>query len=408
MRLSLKTVITGLAGVCFFTAASAFNLSPCLRVLTLNEGKLGQEKIRRANQCDNRLLLAAIGDKKWLLDAVHEHQTLAAIRKYRNEARYAGRDPLQITKRGWKYQYMVEMPWAVPGGRTHQTHALVYGTWWNDDPVMLSWGQDWDFAFGSSSTLWPLPAARYKGGTAGCYVNKEHYFGLASHEGSMQYLHFMSSDPVGTEPQTKLQNTIDRALRWMKFAYEVATGDMKPETAMSADLTTELAMPAKWQLNHCKPNRDLRALFTRVGWKKELRDKYVPDIALGTMLHIVQDSFSPAHACRVGRGEGAERIAVLVDVANYADPEHNKNKHKELDRHPTWILPLVLSIDAQRANSAHPLEHTYRNDPVAVGAMLLSAVDEGRAWTDVEAELRDTIFKADRRTPAERDTPCIR
>jgi hypothetical protein len=114
--------------------AHSFKLSPCLRNLTLEDGQLGQESLRWQNACP--LLPSRFKS------AVHEHMSVASIQEYR------GTIKLDRSPRGWRFSYMTEPPWSVKPRRQHWSRGIVFGNWWNDDPLMLTWGQGRDIIGG--------------------------------------------------------------------------------------------------------------------------------------------------------------------------------------------------------------------------------------------------------------------
>jgi len=355
----------------FADIANAHQLSPCYRVLTYRNGAPHEEPVRYVGH------FCAVVMKQQERNAVHEHMTAATIREYR-AATATGQAALN-----WKWEYMVEPEWTVIG-RSHRSFAVIFGTWWNDDPLMLTWGESIDFLRGGYK-VWSVfqpKRAKYAGAQSKCGVDADVHLGKASHLGNLQHLHFMTTEKntdISARDQ-RIDITMQKAMEWMSFAYQVATGDISPDQTLTAENEAQLSLPSI-ALNHCvnSSNVKVRTLFARQGQTIEERNKRTPDIALGSMLHILQDSFSPAHACRVRREVDGKRQALLRDVENYA--LQNKHVHRSLDQYPHWFLEYL--------KTGHRL---YENDPISVGAWLMSAVDRKLPWTEVEAHLRKTIF----------------
>lgn len=173
-------------------SAWSFKLNPCLRTLEYVNGELSQGPMNWYNACGWQPV-----PERFKL-AVHEHMTLLAIDIYRN-----GRPRWEADKvEPQKVEYMMALkPWTKQGGTTsHLTWALMFGTWWNDDPLMSTWGEGTDISDG----LWRLYTSiksdrpMYPGGIATCkgirdFVPKDSHLPRQSHYGSMQYLHFMTS-----------------------------------------------------------------------------------------------------------------------------------------------------------------------------------------------------------------------
>jgi len=390
----IRTLISVLLVLCT-TNAWAFKLSPCLRVLTLDNGKLKEEKIRTVNLCATFLP----EDYK---SAVHEHMTLASILLYRGKV-----DALEETPTGWKYEYMIEKPWVKTKAisveeslsgwnpRYHKTSALIYGSWWNDDPLMRTWGQSWDFISSalSSRKLLKEGQARYDTDQKNCRPEAKNHLGHESHYGSLQHLHFMtqlSSVKSTNEARTeRIKTTTELALNWMKFAYSVATGDLHPLMHLTRDMEEQYGLPPM-DLNVCADRQNIKiwTVFSRLGMNDDDRIQITPDVALGSMLHIIQDSWSGAHTCRVPQqvetAMGKQNYAVLKDVSNYLEQVKMPNGgdfHSDHDLYPQWLIDKV----------AYGKEG-FANDPIIVGAWLLQAVDNKTPWQDVESYLRKTIF----------------
>ncbi|WP_024930441.1 hypothetical protein [Methylophilus sp. OH31] len=391
----IKILISVILVFCITNCAWAFKLSPCLRVLSLENGKLKEEKIRTVNMCATFL-------PEDFKSAVHEHMTLASILLYRGKV-----DALEKTQTGWKYQYMIEKPWVKPTAipeeesspgwypKYHKTSALIYGSWWNDDPLMRTWGQSWDFVFSalSSRKLLKQGQASYDTDIQGCRPEAKNHLGHESHYGSLQHLHFMTQlSAIKSTDQAKnerVEVTTKRALNWMKFAYSVAIGERHPLMPLTREIEVEYGLPPM-HLNVCAEpdNVKIWTVFSRLGMNDEDRIQITPDVALGSMLHVIQDSWSGAHTCRVSQqvesATGKLNYAVLKDVSNYLEQVKMPNGgdyHSDQDLYPQWLIDKV----AQGKKG-------FANDPVIVGAWLLQAVDNNTPWKDVESYLKETIF----------------
>lgn len=366
----------------------AFKISPCLRVLTYSPGTMGQEPINWYNKCHH------FPEKTGL--AVHEHLTSFAIDEYKGygfittaQARVESR---RLLKQELRYRDSKKQPdWQVGNSsRYHSSSDLIYGSWWNDDPLMLLWGDGTDL-FNSSVTFAGFFSddikARYPGGRPQCTVARDNSLEWNSHFGRLQHLHFMSDAAGNIDPTHALDETLGKALQWIEFAYSVATLETSSSNALTPADEARLHLPSIGD-NFClddNKNTTIRTLFARVGMHDQRRTKMVPDVALGSILHILQDSFSAAHTCRITENVGTKQYAVLTDAYNYQDQvkePHGEEHHAKLDVYPTWLG------DYSRTGV-----HTYENDPIRVGAWLLKAVDAGTPWPQVKEHLLDTVFK---------------
>lgn len=385
------------------TTALAFKLNPCLRVLTYEPGKLDEQRIRFFNLCS-----LASDNLKML---VHEHMTNFAIDEYRGTGfvqNYRA-DPEKYATVTQTLNFMEQPRWPDDSKR-HRTSDLIYGTWWNDDPLMYLWGQGRDFRQGlfTFKTVLDSPLVEtFEGGVANCRVPRQELLMWRSHFGSLQYLHFMTRLTTESRPEERVNNTVEKSLKWIEFAYGVASKQIKPDTVISTQQELDLGLPSL-RRNYClqqSENGKVRTLFARVGIKEDgasteresiaARDRMTPDVALGSIFHLLQDSFSPAHTCRVAEvgDDGRGQIAALRDVFNYNEQDHKA--HGEQDVFP----PSVLTY-------ARTGTHLYENDPIVLGAWLLDAVDHELPWDKVKTHLLETVFRPTHSAPP--DAPCIK
>ena len=156
--------------------------------------------------------------------------------------------------------------------------SLIRGVWWNDDPNQslyrasaLIWvGHMWDAKRRANNTAYVIDS-RYK----------MHY---RSHYGDMQFLHSMAS--ADGEQATYTKKNI---LMWAEFAYGMAINEFKPYTYFKdvkiENLSRYFARQADWQLSYImRPKYHL----------KDTPNDFA-DHALGSLLHMVEDSYSAAH-----------------------------------------------------------------------------------------------------------------
>lgn len=366
------------------TSSWAFKINPCLRVLVHDGYVLDQNQIRASNFC-------AYAPGSYRSESVHEHLTNFSIDEYR------GTRPRKL------FNYMGEKSWTSPPYTAeHSTSAIIFGSWWNDDPLMYSWGSGKDFRDGlfKLKRQFGEPVRTYAGGVEGCMVPAIDHLGWNSHFGKLQHLHFMTNleKPAAGADQVRLQaeqlkHTVDESLLWIEFAYMVAIGKLKPTDPLTAKIESSLNLPSV-AANYClsdPSNAKIRTLFARAGLPIELRNARTHDVALGSIFHILQDSFSPGHTCRVDSKVNGVHMAVLTEVYNYNAQDHVW--HGEQDSYPGWMITYAKSG-----------EHVYTNDPIAVGAWLLEAVDKETPWAQVREHLLQTVFYLPKVRPAGR---CI-
>jgi hypothetical protein len=139
----------------------------------------------------------------------------------------------------------------------------------------------------------------------------------------------------GTDDAAGIQLEV---LDWAHFAYDVATGRIAPSTRMSA---LEDTYPfARNFARTSKRNWTVRKLFTNVGdvicptcRRLDATDEEVPGLALGALLHTIQDSFSHSHVERSAAG-----VHAWLDYAQQ-DPDC----HGTADKDTAWIRDDTVS-----------------------------------------------------------------
>lgn len=188
-------------------AAYAFKLNPCLRALTYTDGQLGQDGTQGSNLCP-------FAPERFRL-AVHEHMTSFAVDEYLGTQRWKKN---KITQR---FEYMRAKFWSKDlNSPRHLTSALIFGTWWNDDPLMYTWGEGTDLIKGAFHLYNAVEKSRdsYEGGTAGCPVPAKIHLARWSHFGEMQHLHFMTNlKSRSSTPEQRVTDTIKKPRSGLHF-----------------------------------------------------------------------------------------------------------------------------------------------------------------------------------------------
>lgn len=256
---------------------------------------------------------------------------------------------------------------------------LVTGVEWNDDPSLMLLGDVADIA---KWRKWMLDAEdkakcqdRYAPAPCvGVEVSDDLLY--RSHYGDLQFLHAMASSETESAEETRR-----KMLAWAKFAYQVGVRQIDPKTTLAQ-------LP------------EINALIQRPGWNVHYlfarnvdRSASIRKIAIGSLLHLIQDSYSDAHAARVNGCEALshDKGAILnFRLYKYQNPD----EHKEADIRPTWLDKGDLSD----------------RNPVWASARLLNHWFDGDDWdTVVEPFLRNEIWPlADERAVADAgDIECF-
>ncbi|MBD9502189.1 hypothetical protein IB256_15480 [Pseudomonas sp. PDM17] len=285
-------------------------------------------------------------------------------------------------------------------GRVHTAKGLIYGSWWNDDPLMYMQGQGSDFGMGAYYLRKIKGDSQsYRGGVRKCDVPARQSLFWNTHKGTLQHLHFMTVMPRKTPPTEALSDTTGRALEWIEFAYSVASMKRDPDSQFPPDEQARLWIPPLKE-NYCLRdpyNAKVKTLFTRAG--SDHRNELTPDMALGSILHIIQDSFSPSHTCRVAQLVDGKKMALLNNVYNYKNQlvdDGGSTQHEEKDEYPVWLFAYYFSGN-----------NTYANDPIIEGKWIIDAADHGTDWSIVKQHLKDKVFKTVDHPSEDANVKCI-
>lgn len=248
----------------------------------------------------------------------------------------------------------------------NKADPLIRGVWWNDDPNQLLWRFDhltWVFWMNDAHRV-ATTGRRWFGRRA--ELNQTFKMQYRSHYGDLQFLHAMANGDG--EPAADVR---ERVLLWARFAWRVSTGEIPIATRMDA-IDDELvrrhfSRQPGWTVNH---------LFgPKYRWSAET----MPQVALGSILHMVQDSFSRAHVER-GYAPSARCPAGRI-IEFHAYGGQDPGLHGRADT---------------RAALAGDGDQTDRMNPVEASAVMLAFWRERADWsTVVEPWLRDVAFCLD-------------
>lgn len=261
------------------------------------------------------------------------------------------------------------------GAREGAPLTVIQGVEWNDNPpfklqsgwpmlgpacfrtlIQLpnSFPECWGAIFGAGaqwSALMPATQVAYGPGSL---------ILLRSHFGDLQFLHAMASRDGETAQETR-----DRIIGWAGFVYQVADGHIPPQTILSSAKAGAAAnfFPGS--------GMDVRTLFT-LGSKPH-SSRRVRDMAFGSLLHVVEDSFSAAHAEREPPTESAGMWVpgCIQEFHSYAHQDHSE--HALADTH-----------DALTAG------HT--DDAVVQVVRRLKEMRGRQDWRAVRTFLQDEVF----------------
>lgn len=193
---------------------------------------------------------------------------------------------------------------------------------------------------------------------------------LRSHFGDLQFLHSMAA--VDGEPA---EDTRKKIMQWAEFAYRVSAGDIRTGSRIASerDVGSVAAFFPKFGM-------DVGSLFIQ-GTKPNTPER-VKEIAFGSLLHMVEDSFSRAHVDREHprQVDGKWVPGAIRSFHSYAHQHHDKHSGADTqealdkDEHTRQaVVQVVRDLKDARATGAAD------NSP-----------DHG--WSNVRKILLDTVY----------------
>lgn len=293
---------------------------------------------------------------------------------------------------------------------------LVLGSEWNDDPDSLlrqgvTEAMQWYALFKDAklqAECKKQPGPKCKGKE----IAQNPMMLYRSHFGDMQFIHSMASSNDEAAQITK-----EKMMAWAKFTYGIfiAGQNMGKQDINNKNISSFVDI-AK---NINKPGWTVGALFDPVPggeWKKSSEllkfGRYEPSgkprkqneyengkekisvkyIALGSLLHMVQDSYSDSHTAREhGCNPLARSKGKIIAFRNYADQQGDD--HGIADIYPEWLKNGKLE----------------KNNAVWVSAQLIKYAFNAEKWENVEKFLDTEVFPLSdpQATPQPGDRECF-
>jgi len=250
-------------------------------------------------------------------------------------------------------------------------NALIRGVWWNDDPDQLLYSIHYPTWLVRQRHAGRLARADRDRPGQPPTINSSYRMQYRSHYGDLQFLHAMAN--ADGDAATDVQQ---RILDWARFAYAVAMGEILPETRLE-----DVDEPIVQSYFETRPGWSVGYLFAP---RYVLRDRPDPDTgrrpvadtALGSILHMIQDSYSRPHTKRVYAGREGCQNGRVVQFYSYANQQSGRHKP-----HDT------------RASHDGNTQFTSRQNPVEASARLIWLANRRADWTRVvEPYLRNEVF----------------
>lgn len=242
---------------------------------------------------------------------------------------------------------------------------FITGSVWPDDPCHMLAREETNSTFGGWITSDP------SGGNNLFYTSHFHDF---------QFMHSMAASAwtsnwiLKPEPPEDANTTRHKIQVWAEFAFKVADGTIDAHKTL-LDAESRLSETAQRTFHivfSSDRKRTVAEFFT--GWKGAPA-KQVRQIAAGSLLHTVQDSFSDSHTDRKSDDNKIKRFS------DYKT--QYRGTHSLADHAPPALLQPQPLLDYH---------------PISMGAQLLSCViagatDENSRWDQSAAKIVTNIFE---------------
>jgi len=249
---------------------------------------------------------------------------------------------------------------------------ILAGVRWNDDPpFQLNPGEasnlpcktDQTIRFTTQPLCWDkLFKDAEKKAAQGVPLNAASHASLLarSHYGDLQFLHAMASRDGELANETR-----DHIMMWAEFTWKVSHGDYSPTTRL-ADV--DVVGFKDFFGGSGKQVQDLFALGNGA-----LRN-WIPLVAFGSLLHMMEDSFAEGHAERAALGSTCSAVGkpgpgLVKEFHSY--PNQDPNKHGEWDKKKSFLQQLL----------------GHQPTAVDVGKVLVEYRNSNSSWEQVKPYL---------------------
>lgn len=266
--------------------------------------------------------------------------------------------------------------------KNHASPAMVWGARWNDDPPFRMTAGPSDCKFDQTIRANIQPSCWYalfkdaeKKAAAGATFGPGYAMLYRVHFGDLQFLHAMASQDGEAAAATRAS-----IMMWAEFAWGLAT-----ETLSRTSRLKDLGVP---ELGTYFPGDQSATILFSLGYPGFQNSK-IAEVALGSLLHMVQDSFSRSHVTRA-ESLGAECEAMpgvlqpgaIRQFHSYARQNHTAHNSAddsqalELNRVETTpcvvdVCQTIIQLWARRASWAEAkkyLDYVLALDSEALAA----------------------------------------
>lgn len=238
---------------------------------------------------------------------------------------------------------------------------VIAGVRWNDNPPFLYAG---DYGgcpknltervqFGKTSKCWTTLFLDAKARAAGGFFFGPGYNLMArSHFGDLQFFHSMATRDMERAFETK-----QKIFMWAEYTWKLASREISPTTPL-------MEIPINGFRIHFKNGFDSKRLFA-LG--QPVLHSQLDHVALGSLLHMLQDAFSKAHVERLPpTGEACPnhpQVTAPGKIKQF-NTYAGQDSHAHSDMDTLEVMRSSLSTSANAVSSGKALIQMFVNGPV--------------------------------------------
>ncbi|MEI7869384.1 MAG: hypothetical protein WCI11_15960 [Candidatus Methylumidiphilus sp.] len=268
-----------------------------------------------------------------------------------------------------------------------QDEGFIHGVFFNDDPENLlcpecsvfnlrKFDKRWGITFGERFQSAKQKVKRQQTQGSPSLFNISDGLLERSHFGDLQFLHSMASTDSETAGET-----LDKMLAWAEFTYKVAIGEIPQKTKLNT-------IPIESVRNLFVGNLKLEEMTIEELFRG---GEFARRVAMGSLLHMIQDSYAPGHTERevldytAENGEKIFKRSFIKEFHFYANQD--EDLHKQDDKWPDGL------------DKINPIGDL---NPISMGAKILQFMcpknGKSAPWPDVETYLQEVVLSVPDRT----------